>query len=169
MLKRRPTNWVLAFVAVVVFAAIGSSTPLTARRMSVCDDSHGQFTAVLCPNDHLVRSSYLANGNYRLVFHDDGSANVWDVTDQENWVHVRHLWSGYEQPGYVRYGGNPGYPEMSFVRYNWFDMAVGGDSSEAVPTGEHYLKLDSDGHVRVYEWTGSVLIVHLCLGEGCWQ
>lgn len=142
-----------------------------------CDVS-GQYTDRLCERDHLVPGSYISSDNYqfRFYFQSDGHALVWDVSDYENWQFVDTVAFPYPwaSPGaYFMYGatsadGAPGF--FDTYRINWLQATYywGGPSTAdgsywtETPVGDHYVKLDNDGCLRIYDDNGLVAAMSTC-------
>ena len=153
-------------IAFVLFASLlaldASRSGVLARITTPCDsdETHGRWTDVLCVNDHLVQNSYIKSANDLYVLHlgDNSVANVFDVSNYENWELLYEFQAAV--PGHaasnLAYGNNSSGGTYPFNWALWciHDQVVGGEGFGYSPVGAHWMKIDNDGCVRIYDEAG---------------
>jgi hypothetical protein len=79
---------IVGLSTVLFLITVAPDWTVSARRDGPCDseETHGAYTNVLCPNDHLLSGAYIKspNENFRFYMQDDTAA-VFDVSNFENW------------------------------------------------------------------------------------
>ena len=151
----------LVLLGCVVSAALVTSSRATARVSSACDVS-GAYTERLCPLDHMLSGTYLysANEAYRF-YYANGTSKIYDVSDWDNWVEVCSVLQPHANPGYLMYApSDPSpLPTMSLQAFNSSNVVVAGFGQAGEPDGEHFIQLDNDGALRIYDQGGSRTIL----------
>jgi hypothetical protein len=150
--------------------------PAAARSAVGACDSSGMYTDRLCAEDHMNPGTYIhsPNDQFRMYFHVDGSARVYDVSDWENWVEKCTVKSSHNNPGYLIYGiPNPPSPlgPLSLLAYDSSNGFVGqafgffppGDDPDGLPDAPHFMALENDGRIGVYDQDGARWIAYTCL------
>lgn len=139
---------------------LGGSSKVEARRTLACEGDHGWYTHIMCADDRLIPGSYISspNGTYRFYL-GTGNAVIYDVSDFENPEVVRVVFQAEDCDG------NPTDPDCAveliygdeffpfapagFIIYNINGLGIGGYA--VAGSGQHYMKLDNDGILRLYD------------------
>jgi hypothetical protein len=149
-----------------------------AAALDSCDVS-GAYTDRLCPGEHLVPNSYLAslNTNYRMYYDGSGNLQLYDYTNPSSPSFLMTVHSadyGEDSPSVFIYSDSA-CSEFTFSRvfnYTFWDdddHCVSGASTTGTPEGTHFLRLDNDGCLRVYDQDGLRERWGMPSPEGCFE
>ena len=142
-----------------------------AKALGVCDgENHGPFTATLCAGEHLYAGAYLVNGNYLYMFDNQGSVDLFDISNSEDWQIVQHFRGPYENPSILdafSFDDEEGclcawdpYTIISApLDWEWID--------DEGPDGDWYVELGSDGNMRVFDQGGNRLVRCYAFATSC--
>src|SRR5262245_12185226 len=117
----------LTLAAACAALAAVTSTALAARRGAGPCDSSGMYTDRLCAQDHMNPGTYIHSpgDQFRMYFHVDGSARVYDISSWENWVERCTVVGPYGNPGYLMYGIPNPPPSVGVMSLHGFDSSNG--------------------------------------------
>jgi hypothetical protein len=124
-----------------------------------CDVS-GAWTDRLCPRDHLLTGYYLEspNHNYRLVYQADGAFVIYDVSGSP-WIALTAILTPTADAGWIIYSDVPapsGLPAQHYAAYkSWGQLYAGQGWTSPGGDGVHFMAIEDDGAVRVYDQGGS--------------
>lgn len=116
----------------------------------------GAYTDTLCPTQGLQPGEYIedATGRFQMWFDSYGASYIWDTALDEMWMDLS-FGPTLEPPD-----------EFVYAPYSWWDgelvaYNIYDDEDYAIyqvnttPSGEHFVRLDTDGCLRFYDQGGA--------------
>jgi hypothetical protein len=155
-----------AVVIAVAIAAAGISRTSIVRAAAVCD---GSAYDTLCAGGHLNTNGYLMspNGRYRFMYQPDGNTLIYDTQDWNNWNPSAPILYPHANANYMMYGvGGSGRATTQVTLWSF-----NHSNTSALPyfidwgptrTANHYMRLENDGCLRVYEEDDSFIMTLWC-------